>query len=107
MNQVAIINFSGRRQGNCHGIVEFIKKIMIVGCEITVKEMYSLNITPCGKCDYECFNNNADCPHENDDILDIYNTICSSDLAFYIVPITLNTPMLTILYLGNEALAFF
>ena len=86
MEQVAVINFSGRCEGNCHGIAEFIKNALTVSYEINVKEMHSMNITPCGKCGYECFINNAGCPHENDDILDIYNTICSSDLAFYIVP---------------------
>ena len=106
MSKIAVINFSGRPKGNCHNIAMIIKQAM-TGCEITLKEMYFLSINPCGKCNYECFMKNEGCPYANDDIISIYNTICSSDLAIYIVPNYVEYPNANFFIFQERGACFF
>jgi len=89
--KICIVNFSGRRDGNCHDIAVFIEQTLAVAHKVTLFEMCNLNINPCGKCDYECFYKDI-CPYDNDDIVGIYNALCSSDLAYYIIPNYIDYP---------------
>ena len=90
--KICIINFSGRRDGNCHDIAEFIEQTLTVKHEIALFEICDLNITPCGKCDYECFYKDKICPYTDDDINRIFNALCAADLAYYILPNYINYP---------------
>ena len=90
--KVCIVNFSGRRDGNCHDIAKLIEQSLIAKHEVTLFEMCNLDITPCGKCDYECFYADKTCPYIDDDICDIYMEICSSDLVYYIIPNYIDYP---------------
>jgi len=86
--KICVINFSGRKNGNCHDIAKVIEQSFLAEHEVTLFEMCDLNITPCGKCEYECMikDKDAPCPHMNDDIVSIYSALGSSDWIFYIVP---------------------
>jgi len=83
--KIAIINFSGRRGGNCHDIAEFIS-VKHVQNNVTLLNMCDMDVNPCGKCGYECFSRDKTCPYAADDVAAIYAAVSSSDAAFYVVP---------------------
>jgi len=84
--RISIINFSGRHNGNCSDIAELIVQSKHAEHETARYDMSALDVTPCGKCGYNCFEDSTCCPYINDDVYRIYSSICSSDLAYYIVP---------------------
>lgn len=84
--KVCIINFSGRQNGNCHDVAKIIEQSLITEHEVTLYEMCDLNINPCGKCGYECFNENEYCPYADDDVKIIYSSIDLSDSVYYVIP---------------------
>jgi multimeric flavodoxin WrbA len=90
--KICVVNFSGRRDGNCHDIARFIEQSLAAEHEITLFEMCDLEVAPCGKCDYECFYEDKTCPYAYDDMAGIYNTICMSDLSCYILPNYIDYP---------------
>ena len=83
---VCIVNFSGRKNGNCHDIAKLVEQLLVNDHKVKILEMYDLSITPCGKCEYECFYENKSCPYNEDDIDQIYTSIHTSDEAYYIIP---------------------
>ncbi|MCL2376679.1 MAG: NAD(P)H-dependent oxidoreductase [Defluviitaleaceae bacterium] len=90
--KICIINFSGRKGGNCHDVAKLVEQIEATEHEVTLLEMCDLDIEPCGKCGYECFSKDVICPYAGDAIACIYSAVCSSDLAYYIVPNYINYP---------------
>lgn len=80
-----IINFSGRRNGNCENVGNVIRDTFNFD-DIEIINFHSLNIKPCTNCGYECFNNKEKCPYYNDDIKNLYNKILESDFVYYILP---------------------
>ena len=107
MSKVTIINFSGRKNGNCHNIASVITQTMTANFEVTVKEMHNLNITPCGRCEYECFTKTASCPYKNDDIIGLYNAVCSSNLAIFIIPNYVDYPNANFFIFNERGACFF
>jgi len=102
--QTLIINFSGRQSGNCHHIGKVIQEIsQDNGNEVVFKEMYQLEISPCGKCNYEC----KRCPYISDDIFDLYSLICSSKLVYYIVPNYCDAPNANFFIFKERSQSFF
>lgn len=79
-----IINFSSRSLGNCEAIANVIKENSKEG--VLIRTMAAMDIHPCGNCKYECFEERRKCPFIKDDIFQLYEDICSSDLVYYIVP---------------------
>lgn len=99
---VCIVNFSGRGTGNCHDIAVVIEKtIHEKGGTVKFIELCDLDISPCGNCNYNCFKRKEDCPFINDDISYIYNLICSSDQAYYVVPNYCDFPS-SLFFIFNE-----
>jgi len=90
--KVCIINFSGRHNGNCHDVAKFIEQTLAPEHEVTLFEMCNLDISPCGKCDYECFYKEKLCPYADDDINRIFFALCTSDLAYYVLPNYIDYP---------------
>ena len=84
--KISIVNFSGRNDGNCHGVLKLIEEYYVKEHELKLMEMSNLNIMPCTKCHYECFHLGQMCPYKSDDVQRIYDTIAESDLAYYIIP---------------------
>lgn len=83
---ICIINFSGRSNGNCHDIATVIAESVSAGHEAALLEMPHLIISPCGNCGYDCFRTATSCPFIEDDAKRLYDSICSSDMAYFIVP---------------------
>lgn len=86
MNQnIVIIRFSDRPNGNCNAIASYIQGHLqsktIKSYKITEKTMH-----PCGNCDYECLKTGSACPNLTAEQKVIYDSICNADLVYYIVP---------------------
>jgi multimeric flavodoxin WrbA len=84
--KACIINFSARKNGNCHDIAKIIEQSLVNKYDVTLYEMCDLNVSPCGKCRYECFITDNTCPYSEDDIKNIYSSINSSNFAYFVVP---------------------
>ena len=83
--KICIVNFSGRKNGNCHDVAKIIEQSLIAEHEVNLHEMREMNVNPCGKCEYECFYESKSCPYAGDDVGNIYSSVLSSGLAYYIV----------------------
>ena len=81
-NKTVILSFSGRANGNCDQIARHVQSI--TGGQIL--SFAELNVHPCGKCRYECFECGADCPHIGDDLRQLYESVLQSEFACYILP---------------------
>ncbi len=80
-----VINFSGRENGNCDNISKSIQEMFHMD-EVEIVSFNHLNVQPCTKCNYECFENKEKCPFYNDEIKDLYNKILETDFAYYVIP---------------------
>lgn len=89
-----IISFSGRENGNCDGISEY-----IASKGDTIIHLRNLNIHDCSGCKYECFNGH--CKYRKDDIYNLYESMLSYDKVFLIVPMYCGNPS-SLYYKFNE-----
>lgn len=80
-----IVTFSSRIKGNCEIISKFIQQ-QFKNDDIHIYKFSQLDITPCGKCNYECFKNKRCCPYYEDDCRKIYEDIINSDFVYFVVP---------------------
>ena len=85
-----VVSFSGRENGNCDNISQFIAN----ECD-TVVHFRNLNVHDCSNCKYECFE--GECKYHNDDIYKLYERMPSYDKVFLIVP----------MYCGNPSSLYF
>jgi multimeric flavodoxin WrbA len=85
-NKVCIISFSSRKNGNCEHIAEQIVEYYDIRTNVHYYSVDAEDFGPCGGCDYECLKPGVVCPRLNDRQKIIMDTICSSDLVYYIVP---------------------
>ncbi|HOG01744.1 MAG: hypothetical protein BWY35_02153 [Firmicutes bacterium ADurb.Bin248] len=83
--KTCVIDFSARANGNCASIAEFILS-QSGGSDAEVFHFSSIDINPCGKCNYECFKTREDCPYIEDDLCRIYESVMASGIAYFIVP---------------------
>ena len=83
MNNVTILNFSGRNDGNCAAIAKFVSERHANAniCVYNINE----NVEPCGKCNYECLTPGVSCASVNG-IRTIMDEAMNSDIIYYIVP---------------------
>lgn len=88
MNQ--IISFSGRKNGNCDRIAEFISKP-----EDKIVYFRDLDVHDCSDCEYECFT--GYCKYHRDDIYQLYERMNHFDKTVLIVP----------MYCGNPSSLYF
>lgn len=80
---VTILSFSGRSDGNCSRIARRIAE------HIRSSNIYSFSdfeISPCGRCEHECFQSREKCPHYSDMEYRLLDAICNSEMAYYILP---------------------
>lgn len=82
---ITIISFSGRANGNCGSVSRRIAE-EFKNDSVKYLSFSSVSITPCGRCNMECFIASDNCPYITDDEFRLMDTICSSDLVFYILP---------------------
>lgn len=83
MKNIGILNFSGRKYGNCASIVSYITNFH-ANANICIYNI-SEQIAPCGECDYECLTTGDGCP-ELSKIKPLMDQIMGCDLVYYIVP---------------------
>ena len=83
MNNITILNFSGRNDGNCAAIAKFISEYH-TNANICV---YNANehVKPCADCNYECLTHGISCKSA-DGIKNIMDQAMVSDLIYYVVP---------------------
>ena len=85
-----IISFSGRENGNCDSISDY-----IASETDTIIFFRNLNVHDCSDCEYECFE--GKCKYHQDDIYNLYASMLSYDKVFLVVP----------MYCGNPASLYF
>lgn len=105
--KVCIINFSGRTNGNCQKISECILEELKPLHEVSFANMNSITLTPCGQCNYECFIKGNICPHYNDSLWSLYETISSSDLVYFVVPNYCDYPCANFFIFSERGQGFF
>lgn len=95
-HKLTMINFSSRDQkGNGYSISNYInEKVNMINKDFEVNsfQYHDLTIHSCGTCDYECFKHEQGCPFLDDDIKDLYDSILTSDICFFIIPIYSDFP---------------
>ena len=79
---VTILNFSHRKDGNCGRTSDFIADFY----NRTNVSAYSVSMTPCGGCNYECLTPGVVCPAVNDHQKEVMDAVCDSDMVYIIVP---------------------
>lgn len=81
---VVILNFSGRKNGNCSAIAQHITNYY----ENANIRSYHIDhkFGACGGCNYECLAPGVTCPNVSDFQKEIMGAICESDITYYIVP---------------------
>lgn len=84
--KICIISFSGRSGGNCGSIAEELWEHLKSKGEVEVYDFSNIAITPCGRCDCECFREREDCPYFSDPEFSICNSITNSSCTYFIVP---------------------
>ena len=82
---VCILNFSGRTEGNCKRITDYICD-KFFGSNVERFDFNGIHLTPCGKCEAECFKNRESCPYIDDLTCSIYDCIVRSEIVFFVVP---------------------
>lgn len=85
-----IISFSGRENGNCDQIAQY-----IASDSDRIVPFRELNVHPCYGCGYECFS--GECKYRADDIYGLYSNMCNYKKVILIVP----------MYCGNPASLYF
>lgn len=85
-----IISFSGRGNGNCGQIAQY-----IASGNDRIIHFRELNVHPCYGCSYECFT--GECKYRSDDIYSLYSEMGSYDQVILIVP----------MYCGNPSSLYF
>ena len=85
----SIINFSGRNNGNCNDIAEYIKEVL--NADIDILDFCGTKITPCGNCNYECLDTADGCLID-DGIAGAYAALINTDIIYFVVPNYINYP---------------
>ncbi len=85
-----IISFSGRENGNCDQIANY-----IATDEDKVLAFRDLNTHGCSNCNYECFD--GVCKYRDDDVYGLYESMCGYEKIVLVVP----------MYCGNPSSLYF
>lgn len=106
MMKVCIVNFSGREYGNCKRVADFIHGKLSAD-KIVRFDFNAIDLTPCGKCKYECFGKRENCPYFSDEVYSIYDNITNADTAFFIVPNYCDYPCANYFILNERSQCYF
>lgn len=104
--KIIIVNFSGRKNGNCHSISKVIANVHSAD-NTNVYNFCDIKLAPCGKCEYECFDLDKQCPYQSDGIYDMYDKITQSDLAYFILPNYCDYPNANYFIFNERSQCFF
>ncbi len=81
---VTILSFSGRKNGNCTAIAQYISNCSQTNVRTFVIDENS--VSPCGGCDYECLRADVVCPKAAGGYREMMDAICGSSMVYFIVP---------------------
>ena len=84
LKKLVILNFSGRKVGNCSAIADHISDYHT---NANVRS-YHIDRTfgTCGGCNYECLMPGVVCPNVTAFQKEVMDAICESDVTYYIIP---------------------
>jgi multimeric flavodoxin WrbA len=80
-NNIVIVNFSNRNDGNCSFIAHYLNDILN---DSSVYEFGKMNVSNCGNCNYECLNGKS-CII-NDDLSELIKMLLESKEIIFVVP---------------------
>lgn len=104
--KVTVINFSGRKNGNCQSIAKM--ALSFYGSENAILYDFSdFDISPCGKCVLECFHGRTPCPYCGDMVTSILDSVTNSDLAYFVVPNYCDYPCANYFILNERSQCYF
>ena len=82
--KIAILNFSGRTNGNCSAVSQYISD------KFAAHHVSSYDVkndsNPCGNCNYECLNPSKVCPNVSAFQMEVMDAVTNSDTAYFIIP---------------------
>lgn len=81
-----VISFSGRRDGNCSAIARVLLEALSSRGQVQYYDFSSLRVTPCGLCEYQCFQNRERCPYFDDPEFALCSAVARSGMSYFIVP---------------------
>lgn len=84
-NKVVILSFSGRKDGNCASIKDFIEQFYMRTNVLSYK-IDNESFPSCGGCNYECLIQGAKCPQLTENQRQIMCVVTEADMVYYIVP---------------------
>lgn len=99
-----IISFSSRKAGNCAQIGKFISEQLP---NSKIYDFSDFEISSCGNCNYQCFNNADECPYVPDKEREIIEAIVNSTLTFFIVPNYCDFPCANFFIFNERSLSSF
>lgn len=102
-NNIIILSFSGRKNGNCAQIAKFVQSL--TGGKTHL--FSDLDIRPCGQCGGECFRRGPDCPHIADDVYSLYDAVARCSRAVFILPNHCDYPNANFFAFNERSLCFF
>lgn len=82
-NKITILSFSGRTEGNCSKISNY---IISHYSRTNVQHYVIHDLLPCGNCNYECLTPNMKCTELSDAYIEAMDAACGSDLIYYVLP---------------------
>lgn len=80
---ICVVSFSSRAGGNCSQIGKLICSLLKYSKSF---DFAGFGIHPCGKCEYECFSDPAECPYSADMEHRLLDEITLSELTYFILP---------------------
>ena len=84
-NKVVILSFSGRKDGNCASISDYIEQFYIRTNVLSYK-IDNVSFPSCGGCKYECLKQGAKCPQLTENQRQIMCAVTEADMVYFIVP---------------------
>lgn len=103
---VAIVQFSYRKNGNCAAISEHIAAYYSAHNITRIKADNSI-VQSCNQCDYECLQPRLECPHLRGQFQNMMDIMCAADLVYFIVPNYCGYPCANYFAFNERSVSYF
>ena len=103
MKNVVILSFSGRNNGNCYNIGEYLKN------SFGNTDFYCINdrFEPCNRCNYECLKPGVQCPGLQEPQKEVFDAIVNADLVYYLIPNFCGVPASSFYAFNERSIGYF
>lgn len=101
---VCVVSFSSRKDGNCSKISEYICSTLP---DVKQYNFSNFTISPCGKCNYQCFLSGDKCPYYDDIERELLDSITHSELTYFIVPNYCDYPCSNFFIFNERSVCYF